>query len=96
MNKIAFDTELKKIVEIGRKYGAKRIILFGSCLEDMAAARDIDIAVSGIPPGRFFDFYADVSMNIPDEADIIDLDDLDAHLRRRIETKGKFLYEREF
>ena len=94
MNKIAFDTELRKIVEIGRKYGAHRIIMFGSCLEDMAAARDIDIAVSGIAPGRFFDFYADVSMNIADEADIIDLDDVDSHLRSRIETKGKVLYER--
>ena len=94
MNKIAIDTELKKIVEIGRKYGAAKIILFGSCLEDMATARDIDIAVSGIAPGRFFDFYADVSMGIPDEADIIDLDDVDEHLRRRIETKGKILYER--
>ena len=94
MNKTAFDTELKKIVEIGRKYGANRIIMFGSCLEDMATARDIDIAVSGVEPGRFFDFYADVSMSISDEADIIDLDDLDGHLRTRIETKGKVLYER--
>ena len=46
MDKKRFETELKKIVEISKEYGAEKIILFGSCLKDLKSANDIDIAVA--------------------------------------------------
>ncbi|MCK5178393.1 MAG: hypothetical protein KAR32_02605 [Candidatus Omnitrophica bacterium] len=93
MIKVALDTELTKIVDISKAFGADRVLLFGSCLDDVARARDIDIAVSGIPPRKFFEYYAEVSMAVKDEVDIVDLDDLGDHFSGRILSKGKVLYE---
>lgn len=96
MIKAVFDKEreLSKIVDISKNFGAKKVFLFGSFLEDKNRARDIDIAVSGIPAGDFFIYYGKVSMEIPDEVDIVDLDDVHPHLYKRIISKGKVLYER--
>ena len=53
MKKDFFETELKKIVSISKEFGAKKLLLFGSCLEDIESAQDIDIAVSGIKNKKF-------------------------------------------
>ena len=45
MKKDVFERELKKIVSISKESGAKKILLFGSCLEGIEYAKDIDIAV---------------------------------------------------
>ncbi|OGX35209.1 MAG: hypothetical protein A3C36_03095 [Omnitrophica WOR_2 bacterium RIFCSPHIGHO2_02_FULL_52_10] len=94
MIKTALDSELTKIVDISKDFGADRVLLFGSCLEDASRARDIDIAVSGVPARKFFEYYAEVSMAVKDEVDIVDLDDLDEHFSGRILSKGRVLYER--
>jgi predicted nucleotidyltransferase len=60
MKKETLERELKKIAGISKEFGAKRVILFGSCLEDIESARDIDIAVSGIKPREFFKYYGKV------------------------------------
>jgi len=94
MEKRIFETELKQIVDISKEFGADKVILFGSCLEDIELARDIDIAISGIKPREFFKYYGKVSMAVKDEVDIIDLKDVREHLYKRILSKGKVLYER--
>ena len=88
------EKELFKIVDISKKFGAKKVLLFGSFLEDKNKARDIDIAVSGIPSKDFFSYYGKVSMEIDDEVDIVDIDDVNPHFYKRIISKGKVLYER--
>jgi len=94
MERETLDKELEKIVTISREFGAKKVVLFGSCISDVDSARDIDIAVSGVKPRDFFKFYGKVSMIIDDEVDLIDLDDVREHLRKRILSKGKLIYER--
>ena len=89
-----FDSELAKIVEISKEFGVEKMFLFGSCLEDLEAAHDIDIAVIGIKPRDFFKYYGRVSMAVDDEVDIIDLDDMREHLHKRIISKGRVIYER--
>ncbi|MCL6087656.1 MAG: nucleotidyltransferase domain-containing protein [Actinobacteria bacterium] len=89
-----FKRELDKIVDISEKFGAKKVLLFGSCIEDINSAHDIDIAVSGIKPREFFTYYGKVSMEVEDEVDIVDLDEVREHLYKRILSKGKILYER--
>ena len=49
-----FKRELYKIVDISKEFGVKKVLLFGSCVEDINSAHDIDIAVSGIRPREFF------------------------------------------
>ena len=72
MKKEVFKRELKTITDISKEFGAEKVLLFGSCLEDIKSAQDIDIAVSGIKPREFFKYYGKVSMAVDDEVDIID------------------------
>jgi len=93
MKKKILEQALKKIASISKEFGAKRVLLFGSCLEDIESARDIDIAVSGIEPREFFKYYGKVSMAVENEVDIIDLDDVREHLYKRVLSKGRVVYE---
>jgi len=93
MKKEVFERELKTITDISKEFGAKRVLLFGSCLEDIESARDIDIAVGGIKPREFFKYYGRVSMAVEDEVDIIDLDEVREHLYKRVLSKGRAIYE---
>ncbi len=93
MIKVALDSELDKIVSISKDFGADRVLLFGSCLEDASHARDIDIAVSGIPPRKFFEYYAEVTIAVKENVDIIDLDGVRPYFRDCIRREGKVLYE---
>ncbi len=94
MKREAFEKELMKIVSISKEFGANKVVLFGSCVSDIKSARDIDIAVSGVEAKDFFKFYGKISMSVDDEVDLIDLDDTREHLRKRILSKGKLIYER--
>lgn len=94
MDKAILEAELAKIVGISKEFGVRIVLLFGSCLEDIKSARDIDIAVSGVKPREFFKYYGRVSMAVDDEVDIIDLDDVREHFHKRILSKGKIIYER--
>ena len=93
MKREVFERELKTIASISKEFGAKRVLLFGSCLEDIESARDIDIAVSGIRPREFFKYYGKVSMAVDDEVDIVDLDDIREHFYKRVLSKGQVVYE---
>jgi len=46
---------LTKAVEILRALGARRVVLFGSAARSLEEARDIDLAVEGIPLYRLLD-----------------------------------------
>ena len=94
MERETLKKELAKIISIGKEFGAKKLLLFGSCLSDIESARDIDLAVSGIRAKDFFKFYGKISMSVDDEVDLVDLDDIRKHLRNRILSKGKLIYER--
>ena len=94
MQKEIFNKNLKKIIDICKEFDAEKVLLFGSCLEDPGFANDIDIAVKGINPKEFFIFYGKVSMMVENEVDIIDLDDIREHIRKRISSKGRIIYEK--
>ena len=94
MNKNVFKNELLKIVEISKEFGVRKILLFGSCLEDIKTANDIDIAVSGVKPKDFFKYYGKISMATTNEVDLIDLNDVRPHLHNRILSTGKVIYEK--
>ncbi len=95
MIKAALDSELLKIVNISESYGAKKVLLFGSYVDNAVKANDIDIAVSGIPPRKFFEYYAEVSTVIKENVDIIDLEDTRPYFRDCITREGKVIYERK-
>jgi len=93
MSKEILESDITKIVNISKEFGANKVLLFGSCLENKETANDIDIAVSGIKPVDFFNYYGKISAAINNEVDIVDLDEIREHLRRRLLSKGMVLYE---
>ena len=54
-------TQLQSVVDALRSMGARTIILFGSMVDSPETARDVDIAVEGIPLRRILD--ADVTVH---------------------------------
>lgn len=64
----------KKIIrELSEKYHVKRVMLFGSSLNPNIESRDIDIAIEGIDPADFFDYYGDLLLKLSKSVDVIDL-----------------------
>ena len=61
------------IMRCAEKYGASVVVLFGSSLEDDKIAKDIDLAVKGIEPRRFFKFYGELIKQLPRPVDLVDM-----------------------
>ena len=94
MRKEVLDNELAEIGKISKEFDVEKVFLFGSCLESVETANDIDIAVEGIKAKDFFKYYGRISMAVDDEVDLVDLDDIREHLQKRILSKGRIIYER--
>lgn len=94
MKREVLDNELAKIEEISKEFDVKKVFLFGSCLEHIETANDIDIAVEGIKANDFFKYYGRISMAVDDEVDLVDLNDIREHFQKRILSKGRLIYER--
>ena len=67
------ETDKHKILEIAKKYKAERVFLFGSSIDDNEDARDIDIAVEGIPYSVYFKFCSELIFGLSKPVDVIDL-----------------------
>jgi uncharacterized protein len=67
------EKDKKVIVDLSKKYHAKRVLLFGSSSDPLKEGRDIDLAVEGIAPGDSFDYYGDLMLNLSKPVDLIDL-----------------------
>ncbi len=58
---------------ISRKYGVKRVLLFGSSTDPVKESQDIDIAVEGVAPQDFFRYYGDLLLRLSKPVDLVDL-----------------------
>ena len=67
------ENDKKIIIEISKKYHIKQVLLFGSSLNPVKESRDIDIAVEGIDPRKFFKYYGDLMLKLSKPVDVIDL-----------------------
>jgi predicted nucleotidyltransferase len=86
-----------KLVDIIKKYAqefsVKSVWLFGSSLEDEDTATDIDLAIEGLAPDKFFDFYGKLYFEMPKPLDLIDLEQK-TPMAAIIREKGIRIYER--
>ncbi len=62
-----------KIEDLARRYRVGRVLLFGSSAGEQTDAGDIDLAVEGLAPARFFSFYADLIFSLSKPVDLVDL-----------------------
>ncbi|MBW1804165.1 MAG: nucleotidyltransferase domain-containing protein [Deltaproteobacteria bacterium] len=86
--------DLPEAVRILKKYGAKRIVLFGSlCNPDrFHPGSDIDLAVEGIPSRDFNRAAADLMMAMDYRMDLKPFEKLTPFFRAMIRKKGKTIY----
>lgn len=76
------------------RYGVTRIILFGSLAwRRFHPTSDIDLAVEGLDPRRFFRADAELAREIPIPLDLKLLSECPPLLRSRIEKEGVSLHE---
>jgi predicted nucleotidyltransferase len=66
MERVIFAMELAKVININKYFGVGKVILFGSCLEEVESARDIDIAVKGGNPEEFIEGCGGVPLDATD------------------------------
>ena len=87
-------TDLAAAAEILKKYGAKKILIFGSlCRTDrFHSGSDIDIAVEGIPPQHFIRAAADLMMATDFPIDLKPLEEVDDLFRDLINKNGELIY----
>ncbi len=75
---------------MAKEYGATRLILFGSAIEDPTNARDLDIACDGIQGWKLYEFASKFENDTGILLDIVPLPP-PSSLTRYIEKKGKIL-----
>ncbi len=83
------------IVQILRDgYGVRCIILFGSLVKGRFTSQsDIDLAVEGLAPDKFFTACDEINQASHFKVDLKPLERLYSHFRRRVLTQGETLYE---
>jgi predicted nucleotidyltransferase len=84
---------------LAKKFGAKRVYLFGSAKDTEAFHKrsDIDLAVEGLSPQKYFTALAELRGSIPGklDLDLVPLEDAYPELKKLIKSKGKLLYGKE-
>ena len=80
------------ITQLAEKYRVTRLLLFGSSTHPPRQARDIDLAVEGLPPEDFFSFYGDLLFSVSKPVDLVDLSQ-DSKFTRIVRREGLPLYD---
>ena len=80
------------IVDIARRYDVRAILLFGSSVDPAREADDIDLAVEGIVPEKFFSFYGELLFGLSKPVDLIDLSN-NTKFNRLVYRDGVRLYD---
>jgi len=79
------------IISYAKKFNVKEIYLFGSSLDNKEEANDIDLAVRGVSPTLFFDFYGKLLRYLSKPVDIVDLSK-ESRFTKSIEKEATKIY----
>ena len=82
--------QIARAVALAKAYGATRLILFGSALEDPEQARDLDLAFGGVTGWKLYELGARLEEELEISLDIVPLSP-PTRFTRFIESKGKVL-----
>jgi len=95
MRRVAL-TEARKIaVLLGRRFGARKVILYGSLArgEEFDSRSDIDLAVLGLGDG-YYRAYGYCLRFSPFPIELRAYEDMPREFRREVDRKGRLLYEK--
>lgn len=83
---------INKAIDIAKNFGVNKLVLFGSALENVSTAHDLDLACEGINDWKFFELAAKLEDELKVQIDLFPLDN--SNFSRHITRIGKILYER--
>jgi predicted nucleotidyltransferase len=76
------EAKIAEAARVLKAAGAREVYVFGSVVRRRKdPPRDVDLAVSGLPPQAFFKAYAAAGSVLPLPLDLVDLDDDNAIVR---------------
>lgn len=81
------------IVDLATRYKVLRVLLFGSSADPESESNDIDLAIEGVAPERFFRFYGDLLFGLSKPVDVIDLS-RESKFTRMVRREGVPVYVR--
>ena len=79
------DRDKATVAALARRHGAVRVWLFGSTAKGRKPGRDLDLAVEGVAPARFFQFLGELMLALSRPVDLVSLEKrskLNALIRR--------------
>lgn len=82
--------QLARVTAVAREYGATRLILFGSALENPESSRDLDLACDGVPGWQLYELAARLEHELKIPLDLIPLQP-PTRFTRHIERQGRSL-----
>ncbi len=85
------DSDRRIIEKTAAKYGARRVVLFGSSLSPDKESRDIDLGVEGLEDKDFFAFYAELLFSLSKPVDIVDIS-RKSRFAEIVEREGLLIY----
>ena len=68
------DRDKATIAALARRYGAATVWLFGSSADRRQQGRDLDLAVEGVAPARFFQFVGELMPSLSQPVDVVALE----------------------
>ena len=84
--------QIEKCVEVAKKYGAKKLVLFGSANEDPGHARDIDVICMGLKEIDVLRMAAEIENETSVLVDAVPGDPLTPFVKFNL-PRGKVLYD---
>jgi len=85
------DEIIERAIDISKRHGVSRLVLFGSALEHPETAKDLDLACEGLNDWRFFRFAAELEEELKVPIDLFPIENSD--FGNHIKKIGKVLYE---
>ena len=82
------EKNIQKIISIARRYGAKKLILFGSAKDNIENARDIDLACEGVVGWKLYELAAKLETELGVPFDVVSLSP-STRFTRHIEQQGR-------
>lgn len=84
--------KLNQCIELVKKYGGTKLLLFGSVLEDPENANDLDLACDGVEGWKIFELGARLEELMAGPVDLIPLSP-PTRFTKYIEKKGRIIYK---
>jgi predicted nucleotidyltransferase len=84
--------DVERAVQIAREEGCSQVLVFGSVANGKAGPRsDLDLAVRGCPPARFYRLLGRLMEELRHPVDVIDLD-VEADVAQYLEEDGQLVH----